>query len=49
VIRETPFEERLRMADRARVRAMSFDRVAVFDDLFPDTDHQRVIATVPVG
>src|ERR1700742_1475919 len=39
VILGMPWEERRRMADRARARAMTFDRVAVFDDLFPDTDN----------
>jgi glycogen(starch) synthase len=48
-ILETSWEQRRHLEERARTRAMAFDRVAVFDDLFPDTDHQRVIATVPMG
>jgi glycosyltransferase involved in cell wall biosynthesis len=39
--------ERRQMEIRARARAMSFDRVTVFDDLFPDDDLQRVVATIP--
>jgi glycogen(starch) synthase len=39
--------ERRHMEFRARTRAMTFDRVAVFDDLFPDDDFQRVVATIP--
>jgi hypothetical protein len=44
---ETSPAQRRRMAARARARAMAFDRAAVFDDLFPDTDHERVVATIP--
>lgn len=39
--------ERHQMETRARTRAMTFDRVAVFDDLFPDDDLQRLVATIP--
>jgi glycogen(starch) synthase len=39
--------ERRHMEIRARNRAMTFDRTAVFDDLFPDDDFQRVVATIP--
>jgi glycogen(starch) synthase len=38
--------DRRQMEIRARTRAMTFDRVAVFDDLFPDDDLQRVVATI---
>jgi glycogen synthase len=39
--------ERRRMAIRARTRALTFDRTAVFDALFPDDDLQRLVATIP--
>ncbi|MEV6845960.1 glycosyltransferase [Actinoplanes sp. NPDC051411] len=39
--------ERHRMELRARTRALTFDRETVFDDLFPDDDLQRVVATIP--
>jgi glycosyltransferase involved in cell wall biosynthesis len=39
--------ERRRMEARARARAMTFDRVTVFDHLFPDDDFQRLVATIP--
>jgi glycogen synthase len=38
VVLHMPLEERQRMADRARDYALSFDRVRVFDDLFPPAD-----------
>jgi glycogen(starch) synthase len=44
---DMPETERHRMEFRARTRAMTFDRVAVFDDLFPDDDLQRLVATIP--
>jgi glycogen(starch) synthase len=43
---DLPEPERHRMEFQARARAMTFDREAVFDDLFRDDDFQRVVATI---
>jgi glycogen synthase len=44
---DMPESDRRQMEFRARARAMTFTREAVFDDLFPDDAHQRLIATIP--